>query len=215
MDYTVFKAGGIMVAGMAPLSDDVSGMNPPWHGHIHSSDVDGDCRRVSAAGGKVHLPAADIPGIGRFAVVSDPGGASFVLFKPDGSEQPASVAEGAAGHVGWRELHAHDLDKAWAFYEKLFGWKKAGDMPMPDGSTYQMFSTGMSDMDGAIMTMDKSTPQPMWLYYFNVGNIDEAAGRVRKGGGTVLLEPMEVPGGQWALNASDPRGHLFGLLGNR
>jgi predicted enzyme related to lactoylglutathione lyase len=215
MDYNIISAGDVMVGGIMPPPPETGGMRPPWHGHIWSQDVDADCKRVKDLGGNIHQQPEDIPGIGRFAVVSDPGNASFILFKPSSTEEPKPVAPGMPGHIGWRELHAEDLGKAWAFYEKLFGWKKAGDMPMPDGNSYQLFSTGRSDMDGGMMTKDKSTPQPMWLYYFNVGNIDEAAERVRKAGGKVTQEPMEVPGGQWVINASDPEQHLFGLLGSK
>jgi predicted enzyme related to lactoylglutathione lyase len=215
MSYTVLKAGDVMVAGIDGLPPDSGDMHPPWHGHIYSADVDRDCKRVVEAGGTLHMGPFAIATVGRFAIVSDPGGASFILFKPDGEEQAASVPMGTPGHIGWRELHAHDLEAAWAFYQKLFGWKQAGEMPMPDGNAYRMFSTGRSEMDGGMMTKQQSLPQAAWVYYFNAGNIDEASARIQQRGGTVVLQPMQVPGGQWALNALDPQGHLFGLLGSR
>jgi predicted enzyme related to lactoylglutathione lyase len=38
---------------------------------------------------------------------------------------------------------------------------------------------------------------------------------VRSGGGQVFQEPMEIPGGEYALNGADPQGALFGLVGPR
>jgi len=35
--------------------------------------------------------------------------------------------------------------------------------------------------------------------------------RIKKNGGTVLNGPMEVPGGDWVLNARDPQGAGFSL----
>lgn len=54
-------------------------------------------------------------------------------------------------------------------------------------------------------------PQPFWLYYFNVDDIDAAAARVTAAGGQVLMGPHEVPGGSWILQALDPQGGMFAL----
>jgi hypothetical protein len=38
---------------------------------------------------------------------------------------------------------------------------------------------------------------------------------VKKAGGSITMEPMEVPGGQWIIEATDPQGAPFGLVANR
>jgi hypothetical protein len=38
--------------------------------------------RAKKHGGAVHAPAEDVPGVGRFAVLADPTGASFAVIKP-------------------------------------------------------------------------------------------------------------------------------------
>jgi predicted enzyme related to lactoylglutathione lyase len=58
-------------------------------------------------------------------------------------------------------------------------------------------------------------PVPFWLYYFNVGDIDAAAGRVTAGNGKILNGPMEVPGGQWIVQCTDPQGAMFALVGKK
>jgi predicted enzyme related to lactoylglutathione lyase len=58
-------------------------------------------------------------------------------------------------------------------------------------------------------------PAPFWLYYVNVGDIDAALERVKAAGGTILNGPMEVPGGDWILQGSDPQGAAFALVGKR
>jgi hypothetical protein len=39
--------------------------------------------------------------------------------------------------------------------------------------------------------------------------------RVRLGGGQILDGPLELPGGSWIAQCSDPQGALFGLRGRR
>jgi len=54
---------------------------------------------------------------------------------------------------------------------------------------------------------------PHWGFYWQVGDIDEAAARVTAGGGKVLMGPMEVPGGGWIVQAQDPQGGFFSIIG--
>ena len=76
---------------------------------------------------------------------------------------------------------------------------------------YQLFDIeGQSA--GGIMTKTAQTPVPHWLFYFNVEAADAAAARVNANGGEVLNGPHQVPTGQWALQALDSQGAVFGLL---
>jgi uncharacterized protein len=54
-----------------------------------------------------------------------------------------------------------------------------------------------------------------WLYYFNVDGVDAAAERVKARGGQIAHGPMEVPGGQWIVQATDPQGSMFALVAPR
>jgi uncharacterized protein len=212
MSYSILNAGDIMVGGLMKRLAEMGDSTPGWQGHIYAPDVDGYAQRVTKAGGHVHRPPTDIPGIGRFAVVSDPHGAAFILFQPNTDQSPAKVPQDTPGHIGWRDLRAGNGEEAWGFYSKLFGWEKSEAMPVPGGGIYQMFTTGSPEMAGGMMTMMPGTPRPHWLYFFNVEAIDAAAARVKRGGGAVVMEPMEVPGGQWIIEATDPQGQRFGLV---
>jgi predicted enzyme related to lactoylglutathione lyase len=154
----------------------------------------------------------DIPDVGRFAIVGDPQGAVIALFKTTSTPwgEPAPTAP---GRTSWAELYTTDWPKALDFYTAMFGWKKGQAMEMPDGmGTYQMFDRG-EEMIGGMMNKPPSVPHAVWLYYVNVEDIDAAAGRVRSNGGKIVLEPMEVPGGMWVLQAVDPQGVQFALIG--
>ena len=76
--YTTFNIGSIGIAGMLKM-DGHSG----WIGYISVDDVDAHIEKIVEAGGKLWRPATDIPGMLRFAVMSDPQGAAIVVFTAD------------------------------------------------------------------------------------------------------------------------------------
>ena len=80
--------------------------------------------------------------------------------------------------------------------------------------TYQLFSAGGQTI-GGMFTKPPAVLAPFWLFYFGVGDIDAAAGRVVAGGGQILEGPFELPGGSWILRCVDPQGAMFALEGQR
>jgi predicted enzyme related to lactoylglutathione lyase len=54
-----------------------------WLGCVETDDIDADVRRVWTEGGTIMQPPEDIADVGRFAIVSDPDGAVFLLFQPN------------------------------------------------------------------------------------------------------------------------------------
>jgi predicted enzyme related to lactoylglutathione lyase len=50
-----------------------------------------------------------------------------------------------------------------------------------------------------------------YRYYVRVGDVNEAANKVRQNGGLVANGPMEVPGGDWIAQCLDPAGGMFAL----
>lgn len=225
--YTLLSAGAATgdagcadVGGLMALPDEAlaAGARPAWTGYVAVDDVDATADRVWKAGGTIHRPPVDIPGVGRFAIVADPQGAVFALFRPnlDGAEggTPPSLPPREPGRVGWHELAADDRDAAFAFYADLFGWQKLDGIDMGPLGIYQIFGRGGEAM-GGMMTRCGEMPAPCWTYYFIVGDIDAAARRVTEGGGMVINGPMEVPGGAWIIQCLDPQKALFALVGTR
>jgi len=211
--YTLFSAGSVDVGGLMPIPEDAKkrGVPPCWTGYIAVDDVDDYARRIAKAGGKIQRGPEDISGIGRFAVVADLHGAVFIIMKGNSADGPPDAAPDAPGHVGWRELQAGDGKVAFDFYSRLFGWKKANAVDMGKMGVYQTFSTGDGAV-GGIMTKMPEVPGPFWLYYFNAGTLDSTVASVKKAGGKILLEPMQVPTRQWIAQCADPQGAMFGLL---
>ena len=63
-------------------------------------------------------PATDVPGMLRFAVMSDPQGAAIVVFTPNpGMPSPQRPEPPATGTIGWHELYTTDLEAGFDFVE--------------------------------------------------------------------------------------------------
>ena len=94
--YTLVSAGPAQVAGIMALPEAARAMGakPGWVGYIAVPNVDAAAASVAAAGGAIHHAPEDIPGIGRFAAMADPHGASFALFcGMPGEEAPLHLPE--------------------------------------------------------------------------------------------------------------------------
>jgi predicted enzyme related to lactoylglutathione lyase len=87
-------------------------------------------------------------------------------------------------------------------------------MPMGEMGDYQFVQQNGVGI-GAVMRRMPDVPASMWNFYIGVDDIDRAADAVTAGGGQVVNGPMEIPGGEYALNGVDPQGALFGLVGPR
>lgn len=209
MSYSILKAGDAVIGGMMAMVD--GGPPSMWSGYIYSADVDADARRAKTFGGSICREPEDIPGVGRFAVLADPGGALFNIFKPVSSEPRTPAPAKTIGHVAWHDLSAGDGAAAWEFYSKMFHWSKEEAMPAGPDNVYQMFATG-AEMVGGMMTKAPETPSANWTYVFTTDAIDAAVERVKTAGGSIVLDPMEVPGGDWLVIAADPFGATFGLV---
>ena len=209
--YTLLQAGGTAIGGLMPIPEEAAkmGVPPCWTGYVAVDDVKAYADKVKAAGGTIMRPPADIPNIGTFSVVLDPTGAGFILFRGTSPEAPAHDAS-APGHVGWRELHAGDGDKAFDFYSGLFGWQSMQEMPMGPMGIYRIYGDGTTAW-GGIMTKPEEMPASRWNFYITVDSVEGAAERIKARGGQVLMEPMQVPDNSFVIHAADPQGAAFSL----
>ena len=213
--YTILAAGDRPMGGVLQISEEMrtGGARPGWLGYVHVADTDSAAAGITAAGGTVHMPPTDIPDTGRFALVTDPGGAFFYVMTPlPRSEDPPPGDPTGLGQVSWRELFAGDgQEAAFEFYSGQFGWETLTEMDMGAMGTYRIFGRGGEQM-GGMMDKPASMPAPAWNFYVNVDSVDSAAGRVEAGGGRVVMGPMEVPGGSWVIQGVDPQGAAFALV---
>ncbi|MEO8299099.1 MAG: VOC family protein [Burkholderiales bacterium] len=215
MEYRMINAGDGMVGGVFTLTAEMcsQGASPCWMMYIGVDDVDACVASLIAAGGSVLMPAFDIPGVGRIAMVADPQGAPFYVMRGASDENSTACDADRTGHGAWHELHAADGAVAAGFYAAQFGWGQPRAVDMGPMGTYQLIAIGEREF-GGIMT-DSQFPRPAWLVYFRVDGIERAAERIKAAGGQVINGPMEVPGGGWIVNGLDPEGAMFALTGTR
>jgi predicted enzyme related to lactoylglutathione lyase len=211
-DYTMWTTGGAPFAGIFKLGPEqqAKGIPPNWMPYIEAGNVDETARKVSALGGAVVVPPSDIPGTGRFAVVRDPQGATFGLYKSNTASR-AWDGTPTLGRFSWHELMTTDYKKAFDFYRQLFGWEKTGEMDMGGGNPYFMYGV-KGVMYGGMFTRppEMAGMSPFWMIYVNVRDVKKAVDIATKAGAFVKQPPMEVPGGMVAI-MGDPQGAAFAV----
>ena len=214
MSYTMWVNGDAPFGGVMELPAELAsnGVPPHWLPYVGTDDVDETAAEATQLGGRVVVPPQDIPNVGRFAVIADPQGASFAIYK-SAQDMPEPEFAPQQGDASWHELTTSDHVAAFEFYSRLFGWEKQSEMDVGGGAMYLMYGrTGDSPMLGGMWTSNAMPPS--WLIYFKVADADEAAERIKESGGQMLNGPMEVPGGDRVLNAMDPQGAAFSLHAN-
>jgi predicted enzyme related to lactoylglutathione lyase len=210
-DYTMWTTGGVPFAGLFRLGPDQreQGIPPNWMPYVESSNIDETARLATSLGGKVIHGPEEIPNTGRFAVIQDPQGATFGIYK---AIRPSQSWDGTPvpGRFSWHELMTTDNQKAFDFYRRLFGWEKTGEMDMGGGNMYTMFGKGKPF--GGMFTRfgDMAAMQPFWLCYIYVNDLQRAFDAAKKAGAVVQRPPMDIPGGRIAI-LGDPQGAAFAL----
>jgi predicted enzyme related to lactoylglutathione lyase len=213
MDYRILSApDGDGVGGMMTLPEGAP-MPPAWMGYFGVGDVDATVATIEDEGGKTFMPATDMPGVGRIAMMADPQGVAFYVMK-GASDQPSKAsARREMGHCSWNELIAPDDTAAISFYERVFGITKVGAMPMGAMGDYSFLqAAGAEEPFGAVMKQQANQPMPAWVFYFRVPDIDAAIATVKAEGGQIVTGPHDVPGGEKVILAIDPQGAAVGFV---
>ena len=215
MDYRMIDSGnGGQVGGVMRLTEEMiaGGAKPTWLFYIGVDDVDASIAKIEAAGGSVLMPAWDIPGIGRLAMVADPQGIPFYIMRGASDASSTAFERTGMGKCNWNELSTPDQAGANAFYATVFGWTYPDKMPMGDMGDYVFIDAAGQTIGATMQTPPQGQPSA-WQFYFRAPDIEAAAAKVTAQGGTVHAGPMEVPGGDRIIVASDPHGAMFGVVG--
>jgi uncharacterized protein len=173
-------------------------------------DVDAATGRARELGANVLADPFDVMDAGRMSTIQDPTGAVFCLWQPQRAIG-AEVVNGV-GALTLNQLNTSDREAAERFYSELFGWRfeSVGDADNPYWGIYRG-----ETLNGGMMPLPPGAPMPShWLVYFGTADVDGDAGRIGSAGGTVVVEPTDVPGGR-ILVAQDPQGAFFALFAGR
>ena len=109
----------------------------------------------------------------------------------------------------WLDMYADDQAAALGFYRELFGW--VGE-PNPRYQGHAVLSLDGEAVAGIGPRMPSMPARAVtWNVYFAVDDIDAAAERIGKLGGTPYFGPADVPEVGRQLLAADPATAPFGL----
>lgn len=211
-DYTMWTQDGVPFAGIFTLTEQMrqQGVPPNWMPYVESSDVDETARLTTSLGGTVIHGPADIPGTGRFAVLQDPQGAIFGVYKSNNASR-AWDGTPVLGRFSWHELMTTDYHKAFDFYRQLFAWDQISEMDMGGGLMYFMFGKGETMYGGMYSRWPgMESMHPFWMIYIYVKDVPEAVSIATANGATLHRGPMDIPGGVIAI-LGDPQGAAFAL----
>lgn len=204
-EYTLFTHRGLDVAGAGTRP----GVPPAWVTYVWVDDADAAAERAVAAGGSLPVEPFDSLDGGRMAIVADPADAVFAVWQP-GEHRGARVVN-EPGAWAMSALSTPDPEGAKAFYGTLFGWT-ASDFGGATMFHVQGFVGGEPEQPVArdVVAVMVPADQAAWNVDFWVDDVDAAAERSTKLGGSVLSPPSDDPVGRGAVLA-DPAGAVFSV----
>jgi len=225
-DYRVLNAGEHAVAGVLPMVGAKLAKDLPNHWVIYFAvdDVDACVELVKQHGGAAPNPPMDTP-MGRLAIVNDPSGAVFMLFRSEEGKTDGTNPIGDGAFV-WCELGVPDPSSVAKFYASVFGWRSTEHSA--DGFTYREMRTksgtpiasifracadGASEQERAASAASSApSSRPAWRPYLQVADVAKTCERAGKLGAEVEWQPMDVPRFGRFAGVIDPSGTPLTLL---
>ncbi|MEU6377083.1 VOC family protein [Streptomyces sp. NPDC046909] len=114
-----------------------------------------------------------------------------------------------AGGPCWAEVGSPEMADAKRFYGELFGWRTETDERAEMGG-YTIAYVGHLPVAGLVPLGAEGQPVA-WFVTFAVADLDVTVGKVESAGGSVVLEPGDVPGMGRFASVADPQGAGFHL----
>ena len=212
-EYVMAKLRGRDVAAIGAPPPPVAPA-AAWTTYIWVDDVDATAAKVSEAGGEVLDGPFDSLDGGRMAIVADPAGAVFGVWRPGAHKGAQLVNEPGAWSMSM--LHTPDPEGAKPFYGAVFGWTtEAFEIPGGEMTMWRLpgFVGGEPEQPVsrevvAVMGASSGDEPPRWSVDFWIGDADAAAATTDRLGGKVLAGPYEAPPFRQAVLA-DPQGAGF------
>jgi uncharacterized protein len=198
--YTTCRLGGKIVTGLHEHSQEEG---THWSSYISVDDVQVATDTAEELGATVTVEPTEIAGTARMSLIRDPSGAQVSLWQPAGF--PGATLVNQVGTWTWNELVTPAVGRARDFYGALFGWTSQA---VPGRMERASFALGDQLIGAVHAPAPGEGESPRWTVTFRVADVDQIAELVQQRGGTVLLPPMDIPVGRFAIVA-DPSGAAF------
>jgi len=112
------------------------------------------------------------------------------------------------GRFVWHELFSNDIERSRAFYRGLFGWT-VDMVPMSEVEYH------LVDADGVLVAgmvplsrLRMEDPQPCWVGYVSVADVDATARAAVERGGRVVSGPLDAGTLGRTVTLADPHGAI-------
>jgi predicted enzyme related to lactoylglutathione lyase len=206
--YVTASKDGRPVAGL--MGNDPQFRTPDgWTTYLHSADVDATIAAAVNAGGSTCGEPMDVPAKGRMATLTDPTGAFFGLWQPNGHNGFEVVNE--TGAPVWHQLTTRDYTRAIDFYTTVFGWQMQVEADTPEFR----YSNAIFDGEPLLGVMDGSAFIPegepsTWTVFLGTDDVDKTVELITDNGGAVVRGAEDTPYGRLAA-VTDATGAGFNL----
>ncbi len=211
--YTMLQIGDNAIGGAFQISEEMrsQGVAPQWNSYVLVDDVDATSKKAQELGATLLQGPFDVMEAGRMAVLADPTGAVFSLWKSK-KHTLSHLPKNQPGNFGWHELATKDTDAAEKFYSDLFGWQpntqEFGGQAYTSFMNKEVPAGGMFDLNNSPV---KGLPSH-WAIYFSVDNLDNTLSQIKQLGGEVCYDPIELPEVGRFTMARDPQGVHFSVI---
>ena len=205
--YKFFLSGGRKVAGVSPLMQE--GQPPLWSTYFATEDVDGLAERVVDFGGVSLFEPMDVMSAGRMGFFSHPASGAFGAWQAGDHKGAELVNEPVS--LAWNTLITPSPEDAAAFFGMVFGLST--ETQIFGGEEYVILTLGETAVAG-LMSPPPGMPDGVpafWGVSFAVEDADATAALAVERGGSMLQEPMEMPGVGRIATVTDPWGASFSV----
>jgi predicted enzyme related to lactoylglutathione lyase len=113
------------------------------------------------------------------------------------------------GVPAWVDSLGPDPRRRTDFYGSLFGWEFGEPGPMPNDGEYFVARLRGHEVAGIGSSPPAGNPQPGWSTYVQVESADDAARAAVDAGGSVVVEPFDVPPAGRIAVLADPGGAVI------
>jgi uncharacterized protein len=208
--YTMYSLRGKRVAAGSPPPAGAEGAPPQWTTYLASDDVDETVGKIRDAGGTVLMEPFDVFDSGRMAIAHDPPGASFGVWQA-GTHIGAQLAN-EHGTLNWNQCQTDDPGRAAQFYADVFGYGVT-EIDLGGGEPFRVLEVDGRGVAGVRDHIPQLGDMPAhWSTVFAVDDTDAAVAAARELGGTVVMEPLDLPDIGRIAVLRDPVGAVFQVI---
>jgi predicted enzyme related to lactoylglutathione lyase len=166
--YWMFRLGGRDVVGVRRASE------TRWIASLKVEDVDAYAALLARHQCSIVSPPADVAGVARTCLISDPEGAVLQLWQPRGVE--GTGVDTGPGSLWWIELATLDKAASSQYYASMFNWELTHTGKFENGKHgYTLFKLSDKSTAGAFQPEPEWGMTPVWQVYFEVADFDATA----------------------------------------